>query len=94
MTSGSAVFTTKNAQNRQLPCGIFTVSLVAKNRKTACENKRKSAGRADSLAPCNIVEHLVCSTEHNLFKNLITFIKSFKHTQISSAFSLKISHSS
>ena len=79
MTSGSAVFTTKNAQNRQLPCGIFTVSLIAKNRKTACENKRKSAGRADSLAP---LEHLVCSTEHNLFKNLITFVKSFKRTQI------------
>ena len=82
MTSGSAV-STKNAQNRQLPCGIFAVSLVAKNGKTACENKRKSAGRADSLAPCNIVEHLVCSTEHNLLKNLITFIKSFKHTQMS-----------
>ena len=86
MTSGSAVFTTKNAQNRQLPCGIFTVSLVAKNRKTACGNKRKSPGRADSVAPCNIVEHLVCSTEHNLFKNLITFIKSFKHTQMSTFF--------
>ena len=93
MTSGIAVFTTKNALNRQLPRGIFTVRLVAKNRKTACENKRKSAGRADSLAPCNIVEHLVCSTEHNLFKNLITFIKSFKHTQMSTFF-LKISHSS
>ena len=60
-------FQNKNAQNEQLPCGIFTVSLVAKNRKTACENKRKSVGRAESRAPCNIVEHLqVCSTEHNL----------------------------
>ena len=46
------------------------------------ENKRKSAGRADSLAPCNIVEHLVCSTEHNAFKTLITFVRSFKHTQM------------
>ena len=40
MTFGSAVFTTKNAQNKQLPCGIFTVNLVAKNRKTACELTR------------------------------------------------------
>ena len=86
MTFGSAVFTTKNAQSRQLPCGIFAVSLVAKNRKTACEDKRKSVRRADSLAPCNIVEHLVCSTKHNLFKNLITFIKLFKHTQMSTFF--------
>ena len=86
MTSCSAAFTTKNARNRQLPCDIVTVSLVAKNRETACEGKRKSTRRADSLAPCNIVEHLVCSTEHHLFKNLITFIKSFKHTQMSTFF--------
>ena len=46
------------------------------------ENKRKSAGRADSLTPCNIVEHLVCSTEHNVFKALIAFVRSFKHTQM------------
>ena len=86
MTSSSAVFTAKTAQNRQLPFDIFTVRKIGKQLLKATENS------SENLLGVQIHWLLAVSWStwyvllNIIYFNLITFVKSFKHTKMSNFF--------